>query len=137
LRVADGEGKGERLALADGAGEPGGKGEGRTDRIAFYAVAPNAEIPATSPLHLTVPLYEFRRADGSLFYATDEGAGKDGAECSERAVCRVWPCPTLFNPYSEKIRPSGSPFDVPPVRTKATTKDILRAVRESRTRDKE
>jgi antitoxin Phd len=31
-------------------------------------------------------------------------------------------------------RPTTSPFDVPPVRTKATTQDILDALRESRER---
>jgi len=30
---------------------------------------------------------------------------------------------------------SGSPLDVPPVKTQATTADILRAVRESRERE--
>lgn len=30
---------------------------------------------------------------------------------------------------------SGSPLDVPPVKTRATTADILRAVRESRERE--
>ncbi len=33
-------------------------------------------------------------------------------------------------------KPSKSPFDVAGVKTKATTKDILDAVRESRTREK-
>jgi hypothetical protein len=32
-------------------------------------------------------------------------------------------------------RSSTSPFDVPPVRTKATTDDILEAIRESRERE--
>lgn len=31
-------------------------------------------------------------------------------------------------------RPAVSPFDVPPVRTRATTQDILDAIRESRER---
>ena len=31
-------------------------------------------------------------------------------------------------------KPKKSPFDVPPIKTKATTEDILAAVRESRTR---
>ena len=31
-------------------------------------------------------------------------------------------------------RPATSPFDVPPVRTRATTQDILDALRESRER---
>lgn len=37
--------------------------------------------------------------------------------------------------FSVTLRRSGaSPFDVPPVRTKATTEDILAAIRESRER---
>ena len=32
-------------------------------------------------------------------------------------------------------RPARSPFDVPPVRTQATTQDILDAIRESRERE--
>jgi hypothetical protein len=31
-------------------------------------------------------------------------------------------------------RDSSSPFDIPPVRTRATTRDILEAIRESRER---
>ena len=42
----------------------------------------------------------------------------------------------IFKVVFEKTKQS-SPFDVPGIRTKATTKDILDAIQESRSRDAE
>ena len=87
------KGQGERLALS-------GSSKGN---IAFYAVAPDVDIPSTSSASYTVNLYEFRKADGAVRYSTQESIeGVDGQDFvrSEKPICRVWPKPIDFNPYA-------------------------------------
>jgi len=82
--------------------EPGA-GATPAEPIRFYAVSPSAEIPSSSSLALTVPLYEFvDTKSGARTYSTKESLGRSGLTRTASPICRVWPNPILFNPYDVK-----------------------------------
>lgn len=73
--------------------------------ICFYAVDARADIPSTSPLSITVPLYEHVDGrDDSRLYSIQPDLKDSNLTRNVDPFCRVWPKPMDFNPLQLGLR---------------------------------